>query len=44
MARSLHRSRPKAGAWSPLAVVLTMTIGMMALVGLFHFITRIATA
>lgn len=43
MAKSLHRSHPKARAWSPLAVVLTMTVGMMALVGLFHFIIRIAT-
>jgi hypothetical protein len=44
MAQSAHRSRPKARTWSPLAVVLTMTVGMMALVGLFHFIFRIVTA
>jgi len=42
MARSVHRSRRKA--WSPIAVVLAMTAGMMALVGLFHVISRIAAA
>jgi hypothetical protein len=44
MAKTVDHSRPKVKAWSPLAVVLTMTVGMMALVGLFHFIIRIATA
>lgn len=44
MAKSLHHSSPKASAWSPLAIVLTMTVGLVALVGLFHFIIRIATA
>ncbi|MEE1613673.1 hypothetical protein [Microvirga sp. CF3016] len=42
MTKSVHRSRQKA--WSPIAIVLAMTAGMMALVGLFHFIIRIATA
>lgn len=44
MAKSVHRSRPEAKAWRPIAVVLAMTAGMMAMVGLFHFIIRIATA
>ena len=42
MARSINRSHPKARAWSPIDIVLTMTVGMMALVSLFHFIFRIA--
>jgi len=44
MAKPVLRFRPRAKAWSPIAVVLTMTVGMMAVVGLFHFIIRIATA
>ena len=35
MANFVHRSHSEAKAWSPLAVVLAMTAGMMALVGLF---------
>ncbi|WP_281399818.1 hypothetical protein [Microvirga zambiensis] len=44
MAKPALRFRPQTKAWSPIAVVLTMTVGMMALVGLFHFIIRVATA
>lgn len=44
MAKRILHARRGTQAWSPLAVVLTMTVGMMALVGLFHFIIRIATA
>ena len=44
MSSSVHRSRPKARAWSPLAVVLTMTAGTLTPVGLVHLILRFAGA
>ncbi|WP_264478271.1 hypothetical protein [Microvirga rosea] len=44
MARPLHRSRLRIRSWSPLGVVLAMTVGITVLIGLFHFIIRIATA
>ena len=44
MGKPIYRSRPTAKPWSPIAVVLTLTAGMVALVGLFHLITHIATA
>ncbi|WP_267874373.1 hypothetical protein [Microvirga pudoricolor] len=44
MARPVDRSRPKPRPWSPVTVVLTLTAGMVVLVGLFHLITRIVTA
>jgi hypothetical protein len=44
MAKRISRASKGLPAWSPLAVVLVMTVGTTALVGLFHFIIRIATA
>lgn len=44
MRKPFYRTRPKAKPWSPIAVVLSLTAGMVVLVGLFHLITHIATA
>jgi hypothetical protein len=40
MGTPIMRSRSKTRPWSPVAVVLTLTAGMVALVGLFHLITH----